>query len=135
MDCKLTEQPSPESGDQQHEVQLPVTSSAPQGPIWGSILFEIFISYLDYGEDCALSKFAGDTNQEIVADMPEGCAVFQRDVDSLEIWADGSLMKFNKAKCKILPTGKNSLHNYMLEANCLGKSPLQKGLWGVGGPS
>lgn len=99
------------------------------------VLSEIFISYLDYREDYALSKFAGDTNQEAVADMPEGCAAFQRDLDKLEIQADGNRIKFNKAKCKILPTGKNSMHNYMLEANCLGTSPLQKGLGDVGGPS
>lgn len=92
MDFKLTEQPSPESGDQWHEVQLPVTSSVTQGPIWSSVLSEIFIDLpidlfnflpIDYGQDCDLSKF--DTNEEVVVDMPEGCGVFQRGMDRLEI--------------------------------------------------
>lgn len=39
---------------------------------------------VDNGAECALSKFADDTELGGLADMPEGCAAIQRDTDSLE---------------------------------------------------
>ena len=38
-------------------------------------------------------KFAGDTKLGGVADMPEGCAAIQRDLDRLESWGG---RKFNE---------------------------------------
>ncbi|GAB0180750.1 mitochondrial enolase superfamily member 1 [Grus japonensis] len=64
-----------------------------------------------------------------VADMPEGRAAIQRDLDSLDKWTDRNLMKFNKGKCKILYLeSKNPRRQYMLGATDLESSLAEKDL-------
>ena len=68
-------------------------------------LFNIFVGDTDSGIECTLSKFADNTSLCDMVNMLEGRDAIQRDLESLESWARAYLMKFNKAKCKVLHMG------------------------------
>lgn len=55
-----------------------------------------------------------------VANIPDSCAVIQRDLNCLEKWSNKNLTKFNKGKCQILQLGTNDpMHRYTLGASQL----------------
>lgn len=82
-----------------------VTSSVPQEPILGLVLFNIFVGDLDGGIECTLSKFSDDTKQCGAVDAMEGRDSIKMDLDKLERWACVNLIRFNKGKCKVLHLG------------------------------
>ncbi|PKU30490.1 rna-directed dna polymerase from mobile element jockey-like [Limosa lapponica baueri] len=91
----------------------PVMSGAPQGLLLGLALFNSF--HMDSGIECTLTNFANDTKLCRAVDTWEGRDAIQRNLDRLEKWASVNLMKFNKAKCKVLHKGHSNLkHKHRL---------------------
>lgn len=116
--------------EQWHKVQLEASStpgsSAPLGPVF----FNIFSNDLNEKAECTFHKFAGDSNEEGMADSPESHAAIQRGLNKLEKWADRCLIKFNKENCEVLQLGRTTPDNSPCWESFTWKVGLQKRTYG-----
>ena len=89
-------------------------SGLPQVLVFGLVLFNIFAGDMDSVIECTLSKFADGIKLSGAVDMLEGRNAIQRDLDRRERWTHTNLMKFNRAKGKVLHVGQgNPKHIYI----------------------
>ena len=87
----------------------PVTSGVSKRSVFGPVLFNIFISDLRSGVECTHSKFDDDTKLSCaIFDTIEERDTIQKDLDMLEKWVNENLMRFNKAKCRVLYMGRGN---------------------------
>jgi len=81
------------------------------------------------GIKCTLSKLAGSTKLCGAVNTLEGRDASLRDLDRLERWACVNLVKFNKAKPKVLHMGRgNPKDKYRLGREWIESSPEEKDL-------
>jgi len=104
-----------------------VNSSDSQRSILGPILFNLFISDLDEGIECLLSKFDDDTQLERALDTPECHATIQKNLNKLERWTEWTHLKFNEGKWRVLHLGSNNpMCQQRLGADLLESSSAEK---------
>ena len=110
----------------------PVMSSVPQGLVLEPVLFNIFLGDMDSRIKCTLSTFADYIKLSGAVDILEGRDTIQRYLDRLKRWAHVNLMKFNKAKCKILHlVGGNLKHRDRLDGEWLEvRAAVRRRIWG-----
>ena len=110
-----------------------VMSGVPQASSLGLVLFNIFINGIESRIECTLSNLA-DIKLSGVVDTIEGRDASQKALDRLRKWTRENLMRFNKAKCKVLQLGQvTPRYMYRLGEELTESSPAEKdlGLWWV----
>lgn len=92
----------------------PLMSIFSQGSLVGPLLFSNFINDMDCGIECTLSKSVNNTKLCGVVDTVQGRDDIHWDLDKLEQWAHVNLIKFNRAKYKVLHLGwRNHKHKWV----------------------
>ena len=100
-----------------------VTSGVPQGSVLGTLLFIIYINYLETGINSKISKFADDTKIGRPVKMLDDARMLQNDLNRLYEWSEKWQMQFNVNKCSIMTVSKsNRFIDYTLNDNTLGRS-------------
>ncbi|PKU48129.1 hypothetical protein llap_1600 [Limosa lapponica baueri] len=91
------------------------------------MLFNIFVSNINSGIEHTPRNFANYTKLCGAVHMLKGRDATQRNLERLERWAHANLIKFNKAKCKVLhPDHSNPKHKYRVGGEWTESSPANK---------
>ena len=79
-----------------------VTSGVPQGSVLGPSLFIVFINSLGDSVDSEMYLFADDAKVFRGIRSPQDKERLQGDLDTLNLWTENSMLKFNADKCSVL---------------------------------
>ena len=99
-----------------------VTSGVPQGTVIGPLLFLIYINDLPDAVQSTSRLFADDCLLYRIIKNKHDSTMLQKDLDSLQRWANTWLMEFNTKKCEVLRVTRkrNPIKtNYELNGNTL----------------
>lgn len=72
---------------------------------WNILMKLQHLTDMDSGIECILIKFENDTKRRGLIYTLERRNFIQKDLNRLERWAQANLVKFNKAKFKVLHLG------------------------------
>lgn len=104
-------------------------SGVHEDSVLGLMLFSIFLSYINSGIECTLSKFVNDTKLCGVVYMPKRQDAIQRNLDRLEKWVQENIMRFSRLKCRSCRWVTATPHcKYKLRDERLENSPTEKTL-------
>ena len=92
------------------EFVLSILSGIPQGTVLGPLLFLCHINDLSLGVDSKITLFADDCLIYREINSIEDKVQLQKDLDSLQDWAEKWGMRFNAQKCYILSTAGSVIY-------------------------
>ena len=105
--------------DGESSQETKVISGVPQGTVLGPLLFLVHINDLP---DCVSSKvrlFADDCLLYREIKTRKDQEILQKDLESLEIWAETWGMRFNAKKCYILSISKKGIQKFYQLDSCI----------------
>lgn len=107
----------------------PVMNGVPLVSVLGLVPCTIFFGDMDSGIKYSLNQLAHNTKLAGTANTHKRRDAIQKELDRLERWACANLLKFNKAKCKVLHLGwENSQYQNRQGAELIESSPVEKDL-------
>ena len=80
---------------------------------------------MSYTAKKTIILYADDTKIWRRIESPSDCSVLQRDIDSLNEWANRNKMKFHPSKCKILSISSRTHHDNLSVTYSLGETLLE----------